>query len=88
MAGIIERAQSAATAALANSRSAESSAAELEAGPLAQLSSVLRSRGLAVWPDQHDEGPADTQSALTLPAAVQNLPSDALGYLMSGILGT
>lgn len=87
MAGIIERAQTAATAALADSRSAESSATELQAGPLAQLSSTLRSRGLAVWPGQHDEGPADTQSALALPAAVQNLPSDALRYLVSGILG-
>ena len=88
VAGIIERAQNAATAALSDNRSARSPATlDSRPGPFAQLQNSLRSQRLAVGPAQQENGQAGAQSAIALPAAMQNLPSDAVQYIMSGILG-
>jgi len=93
VAGIIERAQNAAAAALSDNRSARSPATlDSRPGPFAQLQNALRSQGLVVGPAQQGNGQAGAQSAgaqsaIALPAAMQNLPSDAVQYIMSGILG-
>ena len=88
VAGIIERAQSAARSALSDNRSAQAPAT-FDSRPdlFAQLQSSLRGLGLDAGPAQQNAGQAGAQSAVTIPAAMQSLPSDALQYVMSGILG-
>ena len=88
MAGIIERAETAARTALSDSRPDQAPAA-LDSKPdlLTQLQGSLRGLGLDVAPAQQDGGQAGSQSAMAVPAAMQNLPSGALNYIMSGILG-
>ena len=88
MAGIIERAQTAARTALSDDRPSQAPAtSDSKLDVFAQLQSSLRGLGLDVAPAQQDEGQAGSQSAEAVLAAIQNLPSGALDYIMSGILG-
>ena len=88
VAGIIERAQSAARSALSDNRSAQAPA-NFDSRPdlFAQLQSSLRGLGLDAGSAQQGAGQAGAQSAAAAPAGLQSLPSDALQYVMSGILG-
>ena len=88
MAGIIERAQSAARSALLDTRSAQAPAT-FDSRPdlFAQLQSSLRGLVLDAGPAQQDAGQPGVQSAIAAPAGLQSLPSDALQYVMSGMLG-
>ncbi len=88
VAGIIERAQSAARNALSDNRSAQAPAT-FDSRPdlFAQLQSSLRGLGLDAGPAQQGAGQAGAHSAAAAPAGLQSLPSDALQYVMSGILG-
>ena len=88
VAGIIKRAQSAARAALSDNRSAQAPATFASRPDLlAQLRGSLQGLGVSVAPAQQDVGQAGSQSAVTGLAGMHNLPSDAMQYIMSGILG-
>ena len=89
VAGIIQRARDAAGAALSEDRSADSSGAALDSRPgvLSGLSSMLRGQGAGVQPAQRHDESDNRQSAVALPAAMQNLPTEALRYILSGVLG-
>ena len=85
--GIIQRARDAAGAALSEDRSADSPALDSRPGVLSGLSSMLRGQGAGVQPAQQHNKSDGHQSAVALPAAMQNLPTEALRYILSGVLG-
>ena len=89
VAGIIQRARDAAGAALSEDRSADSSgsAPDNGLGVLSGLSSMLRGQGVGGQPAQRHDESDDHQSAVALPAAMQSLPTEALRYILSGVLG-
>ena len=89
VAGIIQRARDAAGAALSEDRSADSADSALDSRPgiLSGLSSLLRGQGAGGQPAQRHDESDDRQSAVALPAAMQNLPTEALRYILSGVLG-
>ena len=89
VAGIIQRARDAAGAALSEDRSADSSGSAHDSRPgvLSGLSSMLRGQGAGGQPAQRQDESDDRQSAVALPAAMQSLPTEALRYILSGVLG-